>query len=383
MEPLSYDIPSFCNDSLAAVRIAETLGARISTTDDTITVQTGLRPVYPVTLNCGESGLALRMFAPVASLINPLVTVTGEGSLAGRPVNMITAALSQLGVTVVTNSGFLPMKLMGKIGGRKAQIDGSSGSQLLTGLLMALPLLNSNSEIEVENLKSKPYISLTLQLLSEFGISIENHDFKRFFIPGNQVYKAHEYTVEGDWSGAAFLLVAGAVAGSVTVSNLNLNSMQADREIMRALSDAGCRLTENATGLNSIRSELRAFTFDATDCPDLFPPLAALASSCKGVSRIKGVSRLANKESNRALAITEVLGALNISAHVEGDEMFIEGGEVRGSVVSSHNDHRIAMMAAVMALGGRGEVTINGAEAVNKSFPGFFDVLARLGATVI
>jgi 3-phosphoshikimate 1-carboxyvinyltransferase len=275
------------------------------------------------------------------------------------------------------------MKLMGNIGGRKAQIDGSTGSQLLTGLLMAMPLLNSDSEIEVENLKSKPYISLTLQLLSEFGISIENHDFKRFFIPGNQVYKAHEYTVEGDWSGAAFLLVAGAVAGSVTVSNLNLNSMQADREIMRALSDAGCRLTENATGLNSTRSELRAFTFDATDCPDLFPPLAALASSCKGVSRIKGVSRLANKESNRALAITEVLGAMTISARVEEDEMFIEGGGVRGAVVSSHNDHRIAMMAAVMALGGRGEVTINGAEAVNKSFPGFFDVLARLGATVI
>jgi 3-phosphoshikimate 1-carboxyvinyltransferase len=375
--------PSFCNDSLAAVRIAETLGAHVSTADGSITVQTGLRPVYPVTLNCGESGLALRMFTPIASLINPLVTVTGEGSLFGRPVNMITDALSQLGLTLVTNNGFLPMKLMGNIGGRKAQIDGSSGSQLLTGLLMALPLLNSDSEIEVENLKSKPYISLTLQLLSEFGISIENHDFKRFFIPGNQVYKAHEYTVEGDWSGAAFLLVAGAVAGSVTVSNLNLNSMQADREIMRALSDAGCRLTENATGLNSTRSELRAFTFDATDCPDLFPPLAALASSCKGVSRIKGVSRLANKESNRALAITEVLGAMKISARVKEDEMFIEGGEVRGAVVSSHNDHRIAMMAAVMALGGRGEVTINGAEAVNKSFPGFFDVLARLGATVI
>lgn len=374
--------PSFCNDSLAAVRIAETLGARISTTDDTITVQTGLRPVYPVTLNCGESGLALRMFAPVASLINPLVTVTGEGSLAGRPVNMITAALSQLGVTVVTNSGFLPMKLMGKIGGRKAQIDGSSGSQLLTGLLMALPLLDSDSEIKVENLKSKPYISLTLQLLSEFGINIENLDFKRFFIPGNQVYKAHEYTVEGDWSGAAFLLVAGAVAGSITVSNLNINSMQADKAIMQALDAAGCRLAENATGLSSARSELMAFSFDATDCPDLFPPLAALASYSRGTSRIKGVGRLAHKESNRARAITEVLGAMNITARVEGDEMFIDGGDVRGAAVSSHNDHRIAMMASVMALNATGEVTINGAEVVAKSFPDFYETMNRLGALV-
>ncbi len=373
---------SFCNDSLAAISMAKALGAGVSTADDIITVRTGLRPLYPVTLHCGESGLALRMFAPVASLLNPFVTITGEGSLIGRPVNMITDALSQLGVTVVTNNGFLPMKLMGKISGRKAQIDGSSGSQLLTGLLMALPLLNSDSEIKVENLKSKPYISMTLQLLSEFGISIENHDFKRFFIPGNQSYRAHAYTVEGDWSGAAFLLVAGAVAGSVTVSNLNINSMQADRAIMQALNDAGCRLTENATGLNSTKSELRAFTFDATDCPDLFPPLAALSSYCKGVSRIKGVSRLAHKESNRALAITEVLGAFNISAHVEGDEMFIEGGEAGGGTVSSHNDHRIAMMASVMALAATGEVTITGAEAVAKSFPDFYEAMTRLGALV-
>ena len=193
------------------------------------------------------------MFAPIASLLNPVCNNHRGGFIIRRPVNMIADALSQLGVTVVTNGGFLPMKLMGKISGRKAMIDGSSGSQLLTGLLMAMPLLNSDSEITVENLKSKPYISLTLQLLSDFGISIENHDFKRFFIPGNQSYRAHEYTVEGDWSGAAFLLVAGAIAGEVTVSNLNCESMQADMAIMQALSDAGCRLTKIATGLNSCR----------------------------------------------------------------------------------------------------------------------------------
>jgi 3-phosphoshikimate 1-carboxyvinyltransferase len=165
--------PSFCNDSLAAMKMAEALGAAVSSTDDIITVQAGIRPVYPVTLHCGESGLALRMYAPVASVLNPYITITGEGSLAGRPVSMIADALSQLGVTVVTNGDFLPMKLMGKISGRKAMIDGSSGSQLLTGLLMALPVLDSDSEITVINLKSKPYISLTCQLLSNFGINIE------------------------------------------------------------------------------------------------------------------------------------------------------------------------------------------------------------------
>jgi 3-phosphoshikimate 1-carboxyvinyltransferase len=374
---------SFCNDSLAAVRMAEAMGSSVSTTEDIITIRAGSRPVYPVTLHCGESGLALRMFAPIASLLNPYVSITGEGSLTGRPVNMIVDAMSQLGVTVVTNGGFLPMKLMGNISGRNAVIDGSSGSQLLTGLLMALPVLNSDSEIIAENLKSKPYISLTLQLLSDFGIRIENCDFKRFVIPGGQSYRAHEYTVEGDWSGAAFLLVAGAIAGEVTVSNLNCESKQADLAIMQALTDAGCTLTKSGAGLNISRSELRAFTFDATDCPDLFPPLAALASYCSGESRIKGVSRLAHKESNRAGAITEVLGALNINARIDGDEMFIEGGEVRGAVVSSHNDHRIAMMAAVMALGGRGVVTVTGAEAVDKSFPDYFNVLSGLGATII
>jgi 3-phosphoshikimate 1-carboxyvinyltransferase len=375
--------PSFCNDSLAAMQMAEALGAHVTSNADSITVQAGLRPVYPVSLHCGESGLALRMFAPIASLLNPIVTITGEGSLAGRPVDMIADALSQLGVTVVTNAGYLPMKLMGELAGRHAVIDGSSGSQLLTGLLMALPVMNSDSEITVENLKSKPYISLTLQLLSDFGISIENNDFRHFLIKGNQSYKAHEYTVEGDWSGAAFLLVAGAIAGEVTISNLNCDSMQADIAVLKALKTTGADLTEHGRQVSAVRSDLKAFTFDATDSPDLFPPLAALASYCSGTSRIKGVSRLAHKESDRAGAIAEVLGKMNISARIEDDDMLIEGGEVRGAVVSSHNDHRIAMMSAVMALGSRGEVTVTGAQAVDKSFPDFFDVLAGLGATVL
>ena len=370
--------PSFCNDSLAAMKMAEALGAHVTSNVDSITVQAGLRPIYPVSLHCGESGLALRMFAPIASLLNPIVTITGEGSLAGRPVGMIADALSQLGVTVVTNAGYLPMKLMGELTGRHAVIDGSSGSQLLTGLLMALPVLNSDSEITVENLKSKPYISLTLQLLSDFGVKVVNHDFRRFSIPGNQVYKAHEYTVEGDWSGAAFLLVAGAIAGEVTISNLNCESNQADRAVIDVLNEAGVLVTVGEKSIRAVRSDLKAFTFDATDSPDLFPPLAALASYCNGISRIKGVSRLAHKESDRAGAITEVLGKMNITARVKDDDMLIEGGKVTGAVVSSHNDHRIAMMAAVMALGGRGEVTVTGAQAVDKSFPDFFEVLAGL-----
>ena len=375
--------PSFCNDSLAAIKMAEALGAIVSTDEDMITVKAGLRPASPVTLHCGESGLAMRMFAPIATALGSQTIITGEGSLTGRPVGMIGEALSQFGVTVTTNNGFLPMTISGKINGGIATIDGSTGSQLLTGLLMALPLLKSDSELTVHHLKSKPYISLTQQLLSDFGINVENHEFKRFNILGNQLYRAHEYTVEGDWSSAAFLLVAGAVAGEVTVSNLKCDSAQADRMVLDALIKAGVKLTKQDNQVKTARSDLKAFTFDATDSPDLFPPLAALSSYCRGISRIKGVSRLAHKESDRSKAIIQVLNELHINAYVEGDSMFIEGGDVRGTGVSSHNDHRIVMMEAVMALGCRGEVGITGAEAVSKSYPEFFEALQGLGAVII
>jgi 3-phosphoshikimate 1-carboxyvinyltransferase len=207
--------PSFCNDSLAAIRIAEALGAVVATGSKGITIESGPLTASPVTLHCGESGLALRMFSPVAALLTDHVSLTGEGSLMKRPVKMIGDALSQLGVKVMTSNGFLPVTLNGRLKGGRAVIDGSTGSQLLTGLLMALPLADGNSEIEVMGLKSRPYINLTLEMLSGFGITVENRDFSHFSIPGNQSYRAREYNVEGDWSGAAFRLVPGALAGEL------------------------------------------------------------------------------------------------------------------------------------------------------------------------
>jgi 3-phosphoshikimate 1-carboxyvinyltransferase len=375
--------PSFCNDSLAAISMAGTLGALITRENGAVTVQSGLRPVSPVTLHCGESGLGLRMFAPVAALLSDHVTLTGEGSLLRRPVNMIVDALSQLGVEAETSGGLLPVTLTGRLRGGMAVIDGSSGSQLLTGLLMALPLAGEESEIQVRNLRSRPYISLTLKLLEDFGITVYNREFSHFSIPGNQSYSAREYNIEGDWSGAAFLLVAGALAGEVSVRNLSGSSLQADRAVMQALRDAGCHLTETAAGIKAEKSDLKAFSYDATDSPDLFPPLAALASRCRGTSRIRGVSRLQYKESDRAGAITDVLTATGIRVTIGGDEMFITGGDIHGAVVSSHNDHRIAMMAAVMATAATGAVTITGAEAVDKSFPEFYALMTRLGAEVV
>lgn len=374
--------PSYCSDALAAIRMAEALGASVIKNRDAVIVKSGVRPGSAVTLHCGESGLAMRMFAPMAALLSRETTFTGEGSLTSRPVTMIKDALEQMGVTVDATGGHLPFTLKGELSPGTVTIDGASGSQLLTGLLMTLPMLHRGSVVNVINLKSKPYIDMTLKLLSDFGISVENNDYMRFTVKGKQAYDAHEYLVEGDWSGAAFLLVAGAVAGEIFVDNLNLDSLQADRAVIDVLRMTGAGLQTDVNKIKVSKTDLLPFTFDATDSPDLFPPLAALAAYCNGTSRIAGVGRLEHKESNRALAIIDVLGSLNIRARVEGDELLVAGGDVRGAAVDSHNDHRIAMMAAVMALGGRGEVTINGAEAVNKSFPGFFDTLRSCGAMI-
>lgn len=375
--------PAYCNDSLAAVAMAGELGASIRSEPDRIIIESRRKPSGPVTLNCNESGLALRMFAPVSAIITESVILEGKGSLMHRPVAMIGQALSQLGVTVEATDGRLPLKLTGRLRPGRAFVDGSAGSQLLTGLLMALPLADGESRIDVAGLTSKPYIGLTLGLLDEFGITIENNSFRTFIIPGNQSYRAHEYTVEGDWSNAAFLLVAGATAGRVTVEGLNLHSIQADRAILTVLNEAGAALVTAPDAVTSSLSGLHSFTFDATDSPDLFPPLAALAAGCEGTSSIRGVGRLRHKESDRAEAIADVLEAMKIKVKISGDEMLITGGSVQGAVVSSHNDHRIAMMASVMAANATAPVTVTGAEAVAKSYPGFYNDMGRLGAVII
>lgn len=374
--------PSLSNDSLSALGMARALGAQVRSESDSFIVASGQLPAAPVALNCGESGLALRMFAPVSALLCNSVTLAGEGSLLQRPVTMISEALPQFGVAVTTSNGRLPVILNGRLTGGSAVIDGSTGSQLLTGLLMALPLTASDSRIEVIDLASRPYIDLTLGLLENFGIEVRNEGYSLFAIRGGQSYRAGEYSVEGDWSGAAFLLVAGATGGRVGISNLSRQSRQADRLILRALQEAGAAVGDDHGGITAAAAGLRAFSLDATDSPDLFPPLAALAASCKGTSIIRGVSRLRHKESDRAEAITDVLSAMKVVTGLHGDEMYITGGKVQGAVVSSHNDHRIAMMAAVMATVAEGPVTITGAEAVSKSYPEFYDHLGQLGVQV-
>ena len=194
-----------------------------------------------------------------------------------------------------------------------------------------------------------------------------------------------DYTVEGDWSGGAFLLVAGAVAGNIKVAGLDIASTQADKKILEALENCGANIsiTEKEISVSPSGNGGGAFEFDATDCPDLFPPLAALAANCKGTTKITGVHRLTHKESNRALTIQEELGKMNIKVELNDNVMLIEGTKnIKAATVHSHHDHRIAMMCAVLALKANGETTIEDAEAVNKSYPDFYKHLQQLGVTV-
>ncbi|HAM11361.1 MAG TPA: 3-phosphoshikimate 1-carboxyvinyltransferase [Bacteroidales bacterium] len=373
--------PSYCDDSLAAMSIAVGLGARIEPHSDKMIVD-GTGNLRESKLNCGESGLAIRMFSPIAALFPEKIILTGANSLRKRPMKMIEEALNQMGVSYTSSGGFLPLTIKGPIKGGRCEIDGSVSSQLLTGLLMALPLAQEDSEIKVNDLKSKPYIEMTIQILKSFGVTIHNENFSLFRIPGNQKYIPYDYTVEGDWSGGAFLLVAGAINGELTITGLQKASRQSDMTILDALRDAGAKMKISDDSVWISHSPLKAFSFDATHSPDLFPPLTVLAAYCDGVSTIKGVTRLIHKESNRAEALRLEFGKLKIMIDIDGDIMSITGGKPEGAKVESHDDHRITMAMAVAALKASGRVYIRDSQCVGKSYPGFFDDLRTLGATV-
>jgi 3-phosphoshikimate 1-carboxyvinyltransferase len=373
--------PSYCDDSLAAMSIACGLGAKLDPKPGELIIQ-GARVLKEEKLNCGESGLAVRMFSPIAALYPVEITMVGANSLKKRPMDMIEDALKQLGVKCSSSGGFLPLTIQGPIRGGNCEIDGSVSSQLLTGLLMALPLAENDSVIKVRNLKSRPYIDMTIQLLRSFGIKVGYSGYELFTVPGKQEYSPMKYTVESDWSGGAFLLVAGAINGSLHVQGLHTDSKQSDMAVLDALEQAGAKMEIKDDQINITRSELEAFEFDATESPDLFPPLVALAAYSRGISTIKGVSRLIYKESDRAKALKEEFGKMNINVEISGDLMKITGGQPTGARVESHDDHRIAMAVAVAALGATGKVNIRDSQCIAKSYPGFFDDIRHLGAIV-
>lgn len=408
-----------CGDNEAAVCVAEALGAEITREGNVLTVKgisASLGCLDKLSeLHVGESGLLTRMMIPlVAQLCPGQVSLTGEKTLLDRPLTGADKILEAFDVEwSLCNQESdgdirIPLAVRGPLKTGRVEISGKHGSQLISGLLMALPFADRNSSVIVHEPKSIPYMFITLEVLKKFGIKTGNdmlggRDFIEsdgdwslcteivFKIKGGQKFKAADIDLEGDWSAAANFIVAGALFGKVEVQGLDTTSLQADLSVMDILMDAGASLSQLDGDRGDItvqRAPLKAFTTDASNCPDLFPIISVLASFCQGTSRIGGVGRLANKESDRARAIVEMLTQMGVTVCVEGDEMVIEGHSLaqrlltgtllKGGSYTSHHDHRMVMALKVAAFGADGPVVIDDEECVAKSFPQFHEAYSHL-----
>jgi 3-phosphoshikimate 1-carboxyvinyltransferase len=374
-------------DTIAALSVLQAFGGeyQIKEKDLFITKGIDLNAHKKFILDVGEAGLSTRLFSAFSLLFDSEITITGHGSILQRPMDMVIDVLTQFDKQVISTNGFLPLTISGKTIPKTIEMDGSESSQLLTGLLIVLPLLNCNSVVHVRNLKSIPYIDMTLEILSDFGISISHTNYSEFNIKGNQSPSRNTYYIEGDWSGASFFAVAAAIGGELTLSNLHKFSSQADKAILIALEKAGVSIQWLSLKKVFIqKNQLHAFEFDATNCPDLFPPLVALAANCNGATRIKGLNRLANKESNRGVTLMTEFQKVNVEIELDypNDTMIIHGKKKlyipKNTLFDSHHDHRIAMAVALLAINANTAFGIQNPESVKKSFPGFFEEFASV-----
>ena len=403
---------SACSDSESAVRVARSLGAEVRSLDDGRVLEikgigAGPGSVDIDSLNVGESGLLTRLMIPLSAVISGSdVTIEGEKTLLGRPMKGADRMLAAFGVQL--SSDHIPLKVYGSLESGNASISGMNGSQLISGLLMALPLTAGKSTVTVMEPKSIPYMFITLDVMKRFGVVAANEmsggrDFFEsdgdwslcsgitFNIKGGQRYAPADFSLEGDWSAAANFLVAGAIFGRAELTGLDTCSLQADISIMDILMDAGASLSQSDGDTGPItvqRAPLTAFSIDASNCPDLFPIVSVLAAFCQGRSRISGVDRLAHKESDRGAAILQMLSQMGVKAEVDGNDMLIEGHSLaqrcltgnllKGGRYTSHHDHRMVMALMVAGLGADGKIEIDDEECVAKSFPGFIDVFERM-----
>ena len=420
-----------CGDNESAISVARALGAEVTVglaykegkvvkDSSTLTIKgRGAAALEPETINAGESGLLARLMIPLMAVLGDgNATITGDGTLTRRPLKGARAIMGAFGVRLETISGtgqepsaevHVPLKISGKLEGGKVTVSGSGGSQLISGLLMALPLLQEDTVIRLTEPKSIPYLFITMDVLKAFGVKIwcdmeggpefaESQDWNDcteivLHIKGGQSYKATDMDIEGDWSSAANFLVAGAIFGKVNVSGLDTKSLQADLSIMDILMEAGASLSQmgddDPRGVIHVqKAPLNAFDVDANNCPDLFPIVAILAAFCQGTSRIAGVGRLANKESDRAQAILSMLVQLGVKARISGDKMIIEGHSLaqrcltghllKGGNYTSSHDHRMVMALKVAELGADGPIVIDDIECVSKSFPTFMELFGKL-----
>ena len=411
-----------CGDNESAISVARALGAQVSVEGNTIVIAgIGATPgcLKLSELHTGESGFLTRMMIPLLAVLSPeTVRVTGEKTLLERPLSDAHDIMAAYGIRLFPESNknvseerkadcYLPLRVAGPLIPGRADISGKGGSQLISGLLAALPLVEGKSTVYVHDPRSIPYLFITVDVLKKFGIRmssemegdddfLETQDWSlctglNFHVRGGQRYKAADFSIEADWSGAAPFLVAGAIFGDVEVTGLDTTSLQADISIMDILMQAGASMSQLDEPTGSIhikRAPLSPFEADLNNCPDLFPMVALLAAFCPGDSHIQGVQRLRHKETDRASAIQEMLLQMGVPVSIEDDEMTVTGmgltqrlatGQLlKGGHYASHADHRMVMALQVASLGADSPVIIDDVTCVAKSFPHFNELFEKL-----
>jgi 3-phosphoshikimate 1-carboxyvinyltransferase len=331
------------------------------------------------TIDCIESGSTLRFIIPIAAALGKSVTFIGSGRLPERPIGEYIGLLEEHGVKCRSN-GFLPLKISGKLTGGTFKLRGDISSQYVTGLLLALPLLNEDGEIILTSpLQSKPYVDMTIKVLKDYNINITEKE-NSYYISGSQSFKARDYTVEGDWSQTAFFLAAGAIGGDVEVKGVDFASTQGDKEIVEIMQRFGAEVSKGESSVRAKKSFLSGIEIDAQNIPDLVPALAVVAARANGKTIIKNAERLRLKESDRIESVVSNLKKMGVNAVETPDGMIIEGTEsIKGAELCGYNDHRIVMAFSVLALVADGKTVITDAQSINKSYPSFFDDYNLLG----
>ena len=366
------------DDITATTACVEALGSAVVRNGKTLVISPAKKGVKDIVLDCRESGSTARFMIPVAAALGvENAEFKGSGRLPERPFGIIAEALRKNGVAC--SSDKLPLTVSGRLKSGVFEIPGNVSSQYISGLLLALSVTQGESRIVLTSkLESAAYVDITLNELSAFGADIEKTE-NVYKINGKPSLSATERTVEGDWSQAAFFLCAGAVSDGITVSGVDAESLQGDREIIDLLRSFGATVTVDGDSVTVSRGELRGIEIDASQIPDLVPVLAVTAALAKGKTVIKNAERLRLKESDRLKETVLRLKSFGINAEETSDGMIIEGGKPKAAEITSANDHRIVMAFSILAANADGESTIDGYEAINKSYSDFFEDYRALG----